>query len=210
MRATRPATIRLCAAILTASMVLALASLQGQQTPAPAPAGDKTTNTAAGAATSPGTPPPAASGDSGKAGTTASGQDKTAADARQAFVSALEKAAAKAETESKWSPSLVKFLTVSILAFGAAVLAMMSYLVMHDRNAGVVLRLFTVPLVIVSAVFLVVTGFSNEQITPVVGLLGTIVGYILGAHSAQSASPPAEPEKADGSAGSAPVAKEKT
>lgn len=105
----------------------------------------------------------------------------------------LKAAVANAETSQSWNPALVMFLTVAILLFGTAVLGMMTYLVMKDKPAGLVLRLFTVPLVIVASVFLVVTGFSNEQITPVVGLLGTIVGYILGSHSTRGDnSTPAE------------------
>jgi hypothetical protein len=59
----------------------------------------------------------------------------------------------------------------------------MAILVMRKSQTGDVLRLFTVPMVIVAAVFLVVTGFSNEQITPVIGLLGTLAGYVLGVQS---------------------------
>ena len=103
-----------------------------------------------------------------------------------------------------WNAKLVKFLSVDILAFGAAVLAMMTYLVMQNKDSGAVLRLFTVPLVIVASVFLVVAGFTNQQITPVVGLLGTIVGYILGSHSARNemaAANEAAREKAEDKAG---------
>ncbi|MEP6669885.1 MAG: hypothetical protein ABJF10_12075 [Chthoniobacter sp.] len=108
------------------------------------------------------------------------------------------------ESNQPWNAKLVKFLSVSILAFGAAVLGMMTYLVMQNKDSGAVLRLFTVPLVIVASVFLVVAGFTNQQITPVVGLLGTIVGYILGSHSARNemaAANEAAREKAEDKAG---------
>lgn len=82
-----------------------------------------------------------------------------------------------------WDSSLVKFLTLSVLAFGLLVIITMAVLVIRKSQAGDVLRLFTVPMVIVAAVFLVVTGFSNEQITPVIGLLGTLAGYTLGVQS---------------------------
>ena len=35
-------------------------------------------------------------------------------------------------------------------------------------------------LIIVAAIFLVVVGYTSEQIAPVMGLLGAIAGYILG------------------------------
>lgn len=37
-----------------------------------------------------------------------------------------------------------------------------------------------------AAVFLVVTGFSNTQISPVIGLLRTLAGYVLGVQSQKS------------------------
>ena len=89
-----------------------------------------------------------------------------------------------------WNPELVKFLTVSVLAFGLLVILTMAVLVVRKSQAGEVLRLFTVPMVIVAAVFLVVTGFSSAQITPVIGLLGTLAGYILGVQSQKGPKAP--------------------
>ena len=93
------------------------------------------------------------------------------------------------QTGQPWSAELVKFLTVSVLIFGLAVIVTMAVLVVRKSSAGEVLRLFTVPMVIVAAVFLVVTGFSNAQITPVIGLLGTLAGYILGVQSQKGQKP---------------------
>jgi hypothetical protein len=44
------------------------------------------------------------------------------------------------------------------------------------------------PMVVASAVFLVLLGYSNEQMTPVIGLLGTMIGYILGSSTSRSSS----------------------
>lgn len=93
------------------------------------------------------------------------------------------KHATQAPQSQPWDASLVKFLTVSVLAFGLIVIGIMAALVLRKSQTGDVLRLFTVPMVIVAAVFLVVTGFSNSQITPVIGLLGTLAGYVLGVQS---------------------------
>lgn len=95
-----------------------------------------------------------------------------------------------------WDPPLVKFLTASVLAFGLFVIIIMAILVWRQSPTGDILRLFTVPMVIVAAVFLVVTGFSNSQITPVIGLLGTLAGYVLGVQSQKSSqglTPPVQP-----------------
>lgn len=45
-----------------------------------------------------------------------------------------------------------------------------------------ILKTFGIPLIIVSVVFIVVTGLKMETLTPVIGLLGTIAGYLLGRH----------------------------
>lgn len=100
---------------------------------------------------------------------------------------AIKEHSAKHATQNQqsqpWDASLVKFLTVSVLAFGLIVIGIMAVLVLRKSQTGDVLRLFTVPMVIVAAVFLVVTGFSSSQITPVIGLLGTLAGYVLGVQS---------------------------
>lgn len=43
-----------------------------------------------------------------------------------------------------------------------------------------ILRTFGIPLIIVSSVFIVITGLEMTKLTPVIGLLGTIAGYLLG------------------------------
>lgn len=43
-----------------------------------------------------------------------------------------------------------------------------------------ILKTFGIPLIIVSSVFMVVTGLKMDTLTPVIGLLGTIAGYLLG------------------------------
>ncbi len=43
-----------------------------------------------------------------------------------------------------------------------------------------VVRLIALVLIVVSTLFLVVLGFSTEQIGAALGLLGTIAGYVLG------------------------------
>jgi hypothetical protein len=95
---------------------------------------------------------------------------------------------ARASQAQWWTPELIKFLTLSVLIFGILIIIIMAILVLNHSSAGEVLRLFTVPLVIVAAVFLVVTGYSQDQITPVIGLLGTLAGYILGVQSQKTAS----------------------
>jgi hypothetical protein len=87
------------------------------------------------------------------------------------------------DPKQPWDSSLVKFLTTEVLIFGIVVIIVMGVLVLKNSSTGEVLRLFTVPMIIVAAVFLVVTGYSKDQITPVTALLGTLAGYILGVQS---------------------------
>ena len=84
-----------------------------------------------------------------------------------------------------WDKQLVLTLSTSILVFGILVILIMAYLVLKERNTTFVLRAFGVPLIIVAAIFLVVTGYSQDQIAPVIGLLGTIAGYLLGSRPDQ-------------------------
>jgi hypothetical protein len=82
-----------------------------------------------------------------------------------------------------WDRTLVLTLSLSILVFGTIVILIMSYLVLQQSDTSFVLRAFGVPMIIVASIFLVVTGYSQQQIAPVIGLLGTIAGYLLGTNT---------------------------
>jgi len=79
-----------------------------------------------------------------------------------------------------WSKDMVLYLSLAILVFGLLVIVVMVYLVFKGKDADQVLRVCALPLIIVAAIFLVVVGYTSEQIAPVMGLLGAIAGYILG------------------------------
>jgi hypothetical protein len=51
-------------------------------------------------------------------------------------------------------------------------------------------RLFTVVLMVTAVLVLITAGYSNDQIAPVFGLFGTIVGYVLGRRGDGAAGPP--------------------
>jgi hypothetical protein len=79
-----------------------------------------------------------------------------------------------------WTEKML-YLSGGVLAFGLVVLLLMSYLlVKSDRDPISILRTFCVPLIIVAALVLVITGYTQDQISPVIGLLGTLAGYLLG------------------------------
>lgn len=79
-----------------------------------------------------------------------------------------------------WTPEVALYSSMAILVFGLIMCLIIAYLLRSRRAAGDILRTLCVPLIVVSAVFLVVAGYSERQIAPVIGLLGTIAGYLLG------------------------------
>jgi hypothetical protein len=80
------------------------------------------------------------------------------------------------------------YFSLAILFFGM-ILAIMEILVVIRKGTGwdiESVRLLGLTLVITVGAFLIPAGYSQEQIAPLVALLGTIVGYLLGRDS----SPP--------------------
>jgi len=74
------------------------------------------------------------------------------------------------------------YLSLAVLGFGILVV-LIEYRLLSKIEAGAndILRILTVTLIIVISLALVASGYGKEQITPVISLFATIVGYILGA-----------------------------
>jgi hypothetical protein len=88
-----------------------------------------------------------------------------------------------------WSPALVKFLAVSIIAFTLAALCLCTVLLWRSRATGFhVLRIFGVITILGISALLLIVGYSNEQLTPIVGLFGAIAGYLLGKDTTSSSA----------------------
>lgn len=105
--------------------------------------------------------------------------------ALEAEIKALQSRPVQASTTVKpadewWSAKNAMTISTAVLVFGFLVLLLATYLIRMGKNAEAVLRIYGTVLIVVVAVFLVVAGYSNEQIAPVTGLLGTIAGYLLG------------------------------
>ncbi len=68
-----------------------------------------------------------------------------------------------------------------VLTFGVIVL-LLQFLLMKsaDIKSEGIISAFTVTLIIVGALFLIAAGYKTEDITPVIGLFGTVAGYVLG------------------------------
>jgi hypothetical protein len=89
-----------------------------------------------------------------------------------------------------WSTDNAMTMSVGILLFGVVIIALATYLIRRGTATDSVLKIFGAILIVVSAIFLVVAGYSDQQIAPVIGLLGTIAGYLLGKESAPERNAP--------------------
>ncbi|MGB5819279.1 MAG: hypothetical protein WBG90_07315 [Saonia sp.] len=72
-------------------------------------------------------------------------------------------------------------LSISVLAFGLVVILLEIFLIKNRKiNAEDTIKFIIITLIITATLFLITAGYSNDQIAPAVGLLGTIAGYLLG------------------------------
>jgi hypothetical protein len=83
------------------------------------------------------------------------------------------------------------WLTVLVCATAITIISLMVWSIGRTGLARPedLTRPIIVVAIIMSALILVIAGFSNEQIAPAFGLFGTIVGYMLGR---MSSTPPAD------------------
>ncbi len=80
-----------------------------------------------------------------------------------------------------WTTQNAMTMSTVVLLFGVVVIAICAVLMKNSRpSAEAVLRVFGTVLIIVGALFLVVAGYTDKQMAPVMGLLGTLAGYLLG------------------------------
>ena len=90
-------------------------------------------------------------------------------------------------TESTWwSTTNAMTISAAVLIFGFLICVISAYLVRNERSPEAILRIMGTLLIIIAAIFLVVAGYSDKQIAPVMGLLGTIAGYLLGKNTSES------------------------
>jgi hypothetical protein len=97
-----------------------------------------------------------------------------------------------------WSVTNAMTISSVVLAFGLLVILLATYLVRSGVNTEAVLRIFGTILIILVSVFLVVAGYTDTQIAPVMGLLGTIVGYLLGKETREHATEKRSSMQAEG------------
>lgn len=80
-----------------------------------------------------------------------------------------------------WSPDLVIYLSMSVLGFSCLILFMATALLWRvQATPQQILRIFGIIAIVGLSALLLVVGYDNEQLTPIVGLFGAISGYLLG------------------------------
>lgn len=80
-----------------------------------------------------------------------------------------------------WSSELIQTLSGSILLFTLAIIGLSTVLLWRNKSSPqVILKTFGIITIIGVSSFLLVVGYSNDQLTPIIGLFGAIAGYLLG------------------------------
>jgi RsiW-degrading membrane proteinase PrsW (M82 family) len=73
------------------------------------------------------------------------------------------------------------YLSLIVLGFGFFALLVEVWLIYKKRiDQDNIIKFVVVTLIITATLFLITAGYSNNQIAPAMGLLGTIAGYLLG------------------------------
>jgi hypothetical protein len=130
-----------------------------------------------------------------------------APDAMAALATAQNNFDASSKTASAvvqpWTPELVQFLALAVLGFSCLALLVSAALLWRAQaSPSQVLRTTGVTCILGFSALLLVVGFDNQQLTPIVGLFGAIAGYLLGRESrdpavdaafTQAQSPPVAP-----------------
>jgi hypothetical protein len=73
-------------------------------------------------------------------------------------------------------------LSVGVLVFGILAMGMQILVMLRQNRYWDVwsIKIVGLTLVISSGLFLIVAGYSQDQVAPMMGILGTVVGYLLG------------------------------
>lgn len=73
------------------------------------------------------------------------------------------------------------WLSFGVLLFGVVVVLAQALIInKREEPLNQSLKYLSVTLIIVGSLFLVTAGYGNSQIAPIIGLLGTVAGYLLG------------------------------
>lgn len=94
---------------------------------------------------------------------------------------AADKAIQVAGARQPWSADLVSHLSLGVLTFSGFTLVIAAILLWRVKaSPQYTLKVVGVVSIIGFSSLLLVAGYSNDQLTPIVGLFGAIAGYLLG------------------------------
>ena len=111
-------------------------------------------------------------------------------EAKDAIVAAKAATAQPAAAVATWWTTQSAFsMSLVVLAYGAITLSSVMWACRNRQVDARESRLIMLTMIITTALFLVVAGYSDQQTAPVMGLLGTIVGYILGKPEGKATPP---------------------
>ena len=83
-------------------------------------------------------------------------------------------------SQFSWFNSFEFGLALMISIFCTIILILEFFLIKHDKIKGEnAMQVYLVTVIIYGSLFLVAAGFNNDHIAPIIGLLGTIAGYML-------------------------------
>jgi hypothetical protein len=89
-------------------------------------------------------------------------------------------------------------LSIGVLAFGVILMGFEIWVIAKSRQYwdALSIKIVGLTLVVTAGMFLIVAGYSQDQAAPLMGLLGTVAGYLLGKERNQPAEPgPREGER---------------
>lgn len=94
----------------------------------------------------------------------------------------------------RWHEPIEIAFSLGVLVFGAALITLFTrtLLKLGKDWRTVYLRLVVLTVVVTAGLFALAAGYTDEQIAPMMGLLGTLVGYLLGREANTPAA--AEPQ----------------
>lgn len=93
----------------------------------------------------------------------------------------MERAVQANTSAGAWTPELAQTLTMFVLIFALLVLLLVTWLLRkNSAPAGMVMKIFGLVLILCLSSVLLVVGYSDAQLTPIIGLFGAIAGYLLG------------------------------
>lgn len=85
------------------------------------------------------------------------------------------------DSEKRPMTELEVKLTYAVLIFGFLIITMEMVLTKLNKiDSQDSIKFIIITLIITGTLFLITAGYSNNQIAPAMGLLGTIAGYLLG------------------------------